>query len=150
MTGKQSILPLESKKLPGRPKKNRRKELDERTIITKRSRNGRIMTCNVCKSEASIVDNVNAQRDSSARQKTKQQHKGSRKIRHKKTPMAGYGVYIDTNTGMLTYNGLTHLYKSKFSSQLLQYNDFDETLFFFFFSFFFATYSVRNTTQLRD
>ncbi|KAJ0025606.1 hypothetical protein Pint_08302 [Pistacia integerrima] len=67
------------------------------------------MTCSVCKvtgynartcikknpsqSEASTVDNANAQRDNNARQKTKQQHKGS-----------GYGVYIDTDNGMTTYN----------------------------------------------
>ncbi|KAJ0016683.1 hypothetical protein Pint_11033 [Pistacia integerrima] len=116
MTGKQPILPPESKKLLDRPKKNRRKEMDERTTTTtKRSRNGRIMTCNVCKvtghnartctkSKASTVDNANAQRDSSTRQKTKQQHKGSGKRWHKKTPIEGYGVYIDTDTGMTTYN----------------------------------------------
>ncbi|KAJ0084709.1 hypothetical protein Patl1_30526 [Pistacia atlantica] len=51
------------------------------------------------------------QRDNNARQKSKQQHKGLGKGRHKKTPMEGYGVYIDTDTDMTTYNPeTTHTY----------------------------------------
>lgn len=52
-TGKERIEPPAFKKMPGRPKINRKKDKDEvkKTSASKLPRTGRVMSCNICKEQ---------------------------------------------------------------------------------------------------
>lgn len=48
-TGKEEIVPPPYRKLPGRPKVNRKKDKDETRKIGKLSKRGKVMRCRICK-----------------------------------------------------------------------------------------------------
>ena len=50
-TGLPPLEPPVVRKMPGRPKKARRKDKDEIEKVGKMSRKGRVMTCGICKSQ---------------------------------------------------------------------------------------------------
>ncbi|CAH9117904.1 unnamed protein product [Cuscuta europaea] len=110
-TQNNDIAPPIPKKLTGRPKKKRTREVNEQSSSGKGrttvSRKGRVMTCSKCKQAGhnkakypnTATDTQSASTKPSKRKSKAQNKEGGDRPQKKKRKHKGFGIYIEPETG---------------------------------------------------